>query len=153
MTLNGSLPRTNVPLARNESPWHRPCIRHRARRRPIHTRQVRRVTEHAADRDLDLLEVYEITESSTKDTRKKFEAVIKRIKESKEPIALIVDTIDRLQRSFRESVELGDLLKQGKLELHFLRENLVLNQRLQQRRPTALGHGRDVRPKLCVAVE
>ena len=89
--------------------------------------QVRRVTEHAADRELDLLEVYEITESSTKDTRKKFEAVIKRIKESKEPIALIVDTIDRLQRSFRESVELGDLLKQGKLELHFLRENLVLN--------------------------
>ena len=41
--------------------------------------QVRRVTEHAADRELDLLEVYEITESSTKDTRKKFEAVIKRM--------------------------------------------------------------------------
>ena len=40
----------------------------------------------------------------------------------------MADTVDRLQRGFRESVILEDLRKQGKLEIHFYRENLVLNQ-------------------------
>lgn len=89
--------------------------------------QVRRVTEYASQRGLDLAEIHEITESSTKDTRKKFEVIIKQIRESSVPIALLADTIDRVQRSFRESIELAELLKKGKLELHFLRENLILN--------------------------
>lgn len=49
------------------------------------------------------------------------------IEQSNEPIALVVDTVDRLQRSFRESVQLDDLRKAGKLEIHFYRENLVIN--------------------------
>jgi hypothetical protein len=35
--------------------------------------------------------------------------------------------VDRLQRSFKESVELDDLRKDGKLEIHFIRENLVIS--------------------------
>ena len=50
------------------------------------------------------------------------------VKKSKQPIALITDTVDRLQRSFRETPLLDELRKEGKLELHFLREGLIVNQ-------------------------
>lgn len=89
--------------------------------------QIQRLTDYAKKKDLEIYKTISITESSTKDTRKQFDEIIKTIKFSKEPFCLVIDTIDRLQRSFRESVILGELLKQGKLELHFYRENLVLN--------------------------
>ncbi|MEK7611971.1 MAG: recombinase family protein [Patescibacteria group bacterium] len=90
--------------------------------------QTRRLTEYVEKRELDFWKVFEIAESSTTDSRKKFEAVLDVIKQSKfgEPIALVVETVDRLQRSFKESVVLDDLRKQGKIEIHFVRENLVL---------------------------
>ena len=49
------------------------------------------------------------------------------IRKSKETIALVADTIDRVQRSFKESVVLEELRKEGKAEIHFMREGLVLN--------------------------
>ena len=49
------------------------------------------------------------------------------IRKSKEIIALVADTIDRVQRSFKESVVLEELRKKGKVEIHFMREGLVLN--------------------------
>ncbi len=70
---------------------------------------------------------YQFDESSLLDHRKKFEAVLDKIRASKEPIALVVETVDRLQRSFKESVELDALRKSGKLEIHFIRENLVIH--------------------------
>ena len=90
--------------------------------------QVRRLTEYARKKQLTVYKTFQITESSSLDTRKEFEKVITLIKKSKESIALITDTVDRLQRSFRESVILEDFRKTGKLELHFFRENLILNQ-------------------------
>ena len=89
--------------------------------------QTRRMKEYAKRKDFLDQKIFEITESSTKDTRKKFEKVIEEIKSSKELTILIVETIDRLQRGFKESVELDDLRKEGILELHFLRENLILD--------------------------
>jgi len=38
-----------------------------------------------------------------------------------------VETIDRLQRDYRESVVLDALRKQGKVRLFFFRENLVID--------------------------
>ena len=90
--------------------------------------QVRRLKEYAQRKQLAIYKVFQITESSSQDTRRKFEEVINLIKTSKEPVILITDTIDRLQRSFRESVILEEFRKSGKLELHFFRENLTLNQ-------------------------
>ena len=69
-------------------------------------------------------EVYKITESSTKDTRKEFEKILEQIRKSRETIALVADTIDRVQRSFKESVVLEDLRREGKVEIHFMREGL-----------------------------
>ena len=89
--------------------------------------QVRRLTEYAAKKGLDVEHVFQITESSSKETRKEFSKIISYIKKSRQPTALVTDTVDRLQRSFRETPALDELRKQGILELHFLREGLVVD--------------------------
>ena len=43
-----------------------------------------------------------------------------------EKIAIIADAVDRVQRSFKESVMLDDLIRQEKIELHFYREGMVI---------------------------
>ena len=89
--------------------------------------QVRRLTEYALKKHFNIAQTFQITESSTKETRKQFDRVIAHIKKLKEPIALITDTVDRLQRSFRETPQLDELRKSGKLELHFVREGLIVS--------------------------
>ncbi len=89
--------------------------------------QVRRLSEYALKKNLQVVEIFQITESSTKETRKQFDKILACIKQSKQPIALITDTVDRLQRSFRETPILNEMRLAGKLELHFLREGLIVN--------------------------
>lgn len=89
--------------------------------------QERRLREYAERKGLIVDEVFKITESSTRDTRREFEKILERIRKSSEIIALVADTIDRVQRSFKESVVLDGLRKEGKVEIHFMREGLVLN--------------------------
>lgn len=89
--------------------------------------QIRRLTEYAEKKQLEVLQVFQITESSTKESRKEFEKIIELISKSKEPIALIADTVDRVQRGFKESILIEKLLREGKMELHFLRDRLVLD--------------------------
>ena len=90
--------------------------------------QLHRAQQYVQRKGFKLLETFEITESSTRNKRKQFEKVLSIIKHSKDPIALVCDCVDRLQRSFRETPILDDLRKRGKLEIHFLREGLILNQ-------------------------
>lgn len=90
--------------------------------------QVRRLTEYALRKNFQVESTFQVTESSTKETRKQFEQIVSFVKKAKEPYALITDTVDRLQRSFRETPLLDELRKQGKLELHFLREGLIVSQ-------------------------
>lgn len=90
--------------------------------------QVRRLTEYALKKNFQAESTFQVTESSTKETRKQFDEIITFLKKAKEPYALITDTVDRLQRSFRETPLLDELRRQGKLELHFLREGLIVNQ-------------------------
>jgi site-specific DNA recombinase len=89
--------------------------------------QLAKAREYVKRRNFEIASEYHFDESSTKDRRDKFERVIEEIRTSQVPIALIVETVDRLQRSFKESVLLDDFRKQGKLELHFIRENLVIH--------------------------
>lgn len=89
--------------------------------------QVVRISDYIKYKELTVWKTVEIEESSTKGDREKFQEVIKIIQDSKEIIALVVDTVDRLQRSFKESVQLDELRKAGKIEIHFYRENLVIH--------------------------
>src|SRR3989344_5945279 len=89
--------------------------------------QITRISDYIKRKDLTIWKTYEIEESSTKGDREKFQEVIMVIQAAKEIIALVVDTVDRLQRSFKESVQLDELRRAGKIEIHFYRENLVIN--------------------------
>jgi site-specific DNA recombinase len=91
--------------------------------------QLSRILEYVKSKELEEWKVVKLKESSTKGTRKKFQEIIDTIKQSKETIALVVDTVDRLQRSFKESVIFDDLRKEGKVEIHFYREHLVINKK------------------------
>jgi site-specific DNA recombinase len=89
--------------------------------------QVAKAREYAKRKNLNVIKEFDFDESSTKDKRSKYEEVVKEIKRSKTAIALVVETVDRLQRGFKESVMLDDYRKSGKLEIHFIRENLVVH--------------------------
>ena len=89
--------------------------------------QIDRMRKYCAAKNLPIKAEYSFNESSTKEHREQFSKIIEELKNSKQKIALIVETVDRLQRSFKESVLLDELRKQDKIEIHFLRENLILN--------------------------
>lgn len=89
--------------------------------------QIIKMREYCNRKVIAIKSEYEVDESSTKDERKKFEEIIEEIRQSKEKIVLVNETIDRLQRSFKESVILDELRKQDKVEIHFLRENLIIS--------------------------
>lgn len=89
--------------------------------------QLARAQEYARKKELAVISEYQFDESSLKEHRKKFEQVVEQIRKSKEKIALIVETVDRLQRSFKESVLLDEFRKEDKLEIHFIRESLIIH--------------------------
>jgi site-specific DNA recombinase len=90
--------------------------------------QVARIKEFATVKWFPDIVIYELAESSTKDTRKQFEKIVKEIEDSEECVSLFVETIDRLQRDYKESVVLDDLRKKGKVRMFFFRENLIIDQ-------------------------
>lgn len=89
--------------------------------------QLENMKKYAQRNGLPLLKTFQITESSTRGERKKFTEMLNFVKAQHEKIALVADTIDRIQRSFKESVELDELRKSDKIEIHFIRENLILH--------------------------
>lgn len=91
------------------------------------TAQSNRLFDYAERKGLEVIKTFEIIESSTHGERKQFMEMINFCKRQHETIAIIADTVDRVQRSFKESVLLDDLMKQNKIELHFYREGMVLN--------------------------
>lgn len=73
-----------------------------------------------------ILKVFSITESSTRGERKLFYEMLDFVKKQMHKTAIVVNCVDRLQRGYKECVELDDLRKQGRIELHFYKENLIL---------------------------
>ncbi|MCL2017796.1 MAG: recombinase family protein [Alphaproteobacteria bacterium] len=89
--------------------------------------QLENMKNYIQRKELKLIKTFQITESSTKGDRKKFLEMLAFVKSQKDKIAIVADCVDRIQRSFKESVDLDELLKNDKIELHFLRENLRLH--------------------------
>lgn len=67
------------------------------------------------------------TESSTHGGRKKFNEMIQFIEKQKHKTAIVVHTLDRLQRGFGECEKIKQLLKADKIEVHFIQEGLILD--------------------------
>ena len=86
-----------------------------------------KLKQYAATRD-SKAEYYEFDESAHKDTRKKFAKMVEHIRTLKEPAAVVFCKIDRFTRdSSQDEVKaLNQLVKQGKIELHFPDDNLFI---------------------------
>ncbi len=83
--------------------------------------------QYCARKGLEVVQTFEIVESSTRGNRKDFMKMIDFIRKQKDCIALVADKIDRVQRSFKEYPLLDGLIQEGRLELHFNTENYVIN--------------------------
>ncbi len=89
--------------------------------------QKARLIDYCERRNLEVLNTYTIIESSTRGDRKQFMAMLEFAKQQKQTIAIVADAVDRVQRSFKDSVYLDDLIRQEKIELHFYREGMIIN--------------------------
>lgn len=88
-----------------------------------------RLSEYAKRKGFEVIKTFQIIESSTRGKRKEFMQMIDFCKQQPETIAIIADAVDRIQRSFKESVMLDDLIRQEKIELHFFREGMIIGKR------------------------
>lgn len=82
---------------------------------------------------LEEWKVYDIAESAYRGKRKKFKPIIDDVKNSSECVAIAVDCVDRFQRDFREAIIFDDLRKDGKCELHFIQDGLVITKNSSNR--------------------
>ncbi len=91
--------------------------------------QKRRLVNYADENKLDY-EYHEFDESAHKEERQKFAALVEHITNLKAPCWVVFDKIDRYTRdSSQDEVKALQLLvKQGKIELHFPHDALVITQ-------------------------
>ena len=82
--------------------------------------QRNRLIEYCKRNNLEIIKEYEIVESSTKGDRPKFQEMLKFIEDYKEPINLISDKVDRLQRSIMDIGRIDELVTNHNMALHFL---------------------------------
>lgn len=91
--------------------------------------QINRLNEYCKRKELPVLQTFTIIESSTNGDRKQFMEMIAFAKKQRTTIAVVADKIDRVQRSFKETPLLNELIDRGKIELHFHVENCVIHQK------------------------
>lgn len=91
--------------------------------------QIKNLRLYAERKNLEIIREFTIVESSTKGHRPEFDQMINFIISKNEKLALVVDTVDRLQRSFRETPVFNDLMEKEALELHFVKEGNILSKR------------------------
>jgi site-specific DNA recombinase len=93
--------------------------------------QTEKLREYCQRKELDVLRVYEITESSTVGDRKQFKEMLAYAKDihakTHQRLAIIVDAVDRLMRNFTDQAVLNDLMLQDVIELHFARTGSVIH--------------------------
>ncbi len=89
--------------------------------------QIANLKLYSERKGLKIIKEFTIIESSTKGERPEFGRMIEFVKSKKGRIAVVIDTVDRLQRSFKETPVLNDLMERDCLELHFVKEGNVLS--------------------------
>ena len=74
-----------------------------------------RLQEYCIRKNLEVLKVFEFSESSTVGNREKFKSTIDFATKQKELIAVVTDKVDRLQRSYKETPLLNGLIEKEKI--------------------------------------
>lgn len=90
------------------------------------TAQIMNCQQYCDSMGIKVIKIFNITESSTRGERKRFKEVLEFVKARKAKTLIIADCVDRIQRSFKETVELKDLAEKSVLEIHFLRDCLTI---------------------------
>ena len=85
------------------------------------------IYDYCDRQNFTIIKEFIITESSSRGDRKQYHEMLKFVLSCSCKIAIVVNCVDRLQRSYKDTPVLDDLRKQGKIEVHFLKENLILS--------------------------
>lgn len=88
--------------------------------------QIARLKDYCRRKNLEVIRTVQIVESSTRGKRKEFHELITFAKRQPGVTAIVADAVDRVQRGFKESVMLDELIRQEKIELHFNREGMII---------------------------
>lgn len=89
--------------------------------------QIANLKQYAERKSFIIVREFTIIESSTRGDRPEFMRMINFVKQQNGRMAIIADTVDRLQRSFKETPILNSLMDRDKLELHFVKEGNILS--------------------------
>jgi site-specific DNA recombinase len=89
--------------------------------------QEAKLHEYCREKGFDVLEVFRVVESSTRGDRKQFHKALSLIEKQKSRTVLLVHSIDRLMRGFKEYGIIETLIAQDKLEIHTYNERLIIN--------------------------
>ena len=85
-----------------------------------------RLKNYCTQRGLAIVKQFTVVESSTRGEREEFYNMITFIKKYKNPVALVCDKVDRLQRSFKEYNVLNELIEKEKIAIHFNTEQSII---------------------------
>ena len=79
--------------------------------------QKKSIEDYCIEKGLKIIREFEITESSTRGDRVKYNEMLDFIRSRTKKTAIVVNCVDRLQRSDEDNPALDKLRKEGKIEL------------------------------------
>lgn len=90
--------------------------------------QKKSINDYCLEHNLKIIKEYEITESTTRGDRVKYNDMLNFIRSRDKKTAIVVNCVDRLQRSDEDNPALNKLRREGKIELHFMKEHIILDE-------------------------
>lgn len=89
--------------------------------------QMEKITNYCRDKRLKIIKEFCIDESSMRGERKQYHQMLDLAQSCEGKVAIVVNYVDRLQRSSDDSYLINKLRKEGKIEVHFINENLIIH--------------------------
>jgi site-specific DNA recombinase len=89
--------------------------------------QVDRLRAYANKHNFEIAQEFVYSETAGPKIRKKFDGILSYLRRNPTIQILLCMNVDRLTRNFRDQVQVDEMRKTGKLEIHFVQEGFVLN--------------------------
>lgn len=89
--------------------------------------QLATIDSYCKEKKLSVVKKFIITESTMRGDRTQYKEMLSFVQGRHNKTAIVVNCVDRLQRSYKDTPALDELRKQGKVEVHFLKEKLILS--------------------------
>ncbi len=90
--------------------------------------QAAKLKEYARKHRFEIVKVFSFSEGVGPRIRKKFEIVIKYLKDNKDVRVLLAENISRATRNFKDAVDLDEMRINDGLEIHFTQEGFYINE-------------------------